>query len=384
MGAALADLGVYIHFPWCRKLCPYCDFAVAVCGERDPPHRAYLDAILTELGDRAQAWTDRRLVSIYFGGGTPSLWDSACIAEAIAAVRVAFPDRAVDIEVTLEANPTDCSVRALAGWRAAGINRLSIGTQAFDSPTLVTLGREHGAAQSRAAVEVALAAGFDSVSADVILGVPGAGARVSSLDPSVTFAAQSGCDHLSVYELTIEERTRFGRDAARGVFVPLDGDSLADLYISAHSWLTERGFDHYEISSYARPGRRAVHNSLYWRGAEYLGLGNSAASFRLGADGSGVRETNVRPAKQYLRAGVAQRIAVADQLTPVEVATDRIWLGMRTVDGVAEAAFEQLEGLVDGLISEGLAERRDGRIQPTLRGFLHADGIAGRVVAATS
>jgi oxygen-independent coproporphyrinogen-3 oxidase len=379
----VSDLGVYIHFPWCRKLCPYCDFAVAVCGDREPPHQAYLDAVLDELTERSGAFAGRRLVSIYFGGGTPSLWDSECLGEAVAAAKAAFPDRASSIEVTLEANPNDCTAAAAAGWLSVGINRLSLGTQAFDAPRLATLGREHSAGESRHAVAVALEAGFDSVSADEILGVPDPTARDGCVDPGVIAASDTGCEHLSVYELTIEERTRFGRDAARGVFTPLDSDVLADMYTTAHIALCERGFEHYEISSYARPGRRAVHNSLYWRGAEYLGIGNSAASFRLTSDGGGIRETNLRAAKPYMRSSGIERVAETERLSRHAVATDRIWLGMRTVDGVAETAFEGREQVADDLVRDGLAERRNGRIQPTLRGFLQADGIARRVVAAT-
>lgn len=380
----MADLGVYIHFPWCRKLCPYCDFAVAVCGDREIPHRAYLDAVLAELSDRAHAFEGRRLVSVYIGGGTPSLWDSECIAEVISAAAQRFGRDAAPVEVTLEANPNDCTTEAAARWLAAGVNRLSLGTQAFDEPRLAMLGREHGARAARAAIDVALGAGFDAVSADVILGVPVATANDVPVDPGVVAAADSGCAHLSVYELTIEERTRFGRDAASGRFAPLDPDALADIYEAAHHELVGRGFEHYEISSYAKPNKRAVHNALYWRGAEYLGLGNSAASFRLEPGGGGVRETNVRAARPYLRARGLERLASVEHLTADEVITDRIWLGMRTTDGVPEPLFADLESVVGALVSEGLADRENGRIRPTLRGFLHADAIARRVVAAAS
>jgi oxygen-independent coproporphyrinogen-3 oxidase len=179
-----------------------------------------------------------------------------------------------------------------------------------------------------------------------------------------------------VYELTIEERTAFGARVRAGRMNPLDDDVLTDLYVQTHERLTAAGFEHYEISSYARPGKRAVHNSLYWKGTPFLGLGVGAASLQIHADGSGERATNPRRAADYLAAiGVpAERTAIEAR----EMETDRLWLGMRTADGVAEDTLPPEIGT--WLVSEGLAERRDGNICPTLRGFLMADRIAARIV----
>jgi oxygen-independent coproporphyrinogen III oxidase len=354
----VANLGVYLHFPWCRKRCPYCDFAVEV-GE--PPHEAYLAAILDELDRRADRFAGE-LRSIYFGGGTPSLWQTDCVARAIAAVAGRFGTPA---EVTLEANPTDCTPDRLAGWRAAGVNRLSIGVQSFDPQALVVLGRDHRFGDGRAAIASALAAGF-AVSADFILGVPGAPALEPDLQP----------DHLSIYELTIEDRTAFGQRVRDGRLVPLDEDTLEQAYVAMHDRLVAAGYDHYEISSYARPGHQAIHNSLYWTGEAYLGLGVGAASLELAGDGGGVRATNPRRAAAYLAGEPAERIAVPAR----EMAADRAWLGMRTSAGVPEAALEPARGVADWVVAEGLAERRAGRICPTLRGFLVADRIAARIV----
>ena len=274
---------------------------------------------------------------------------------------------ATPAEVTIEANPTDCTDDNLAAWRAAGVTRISIGVQALDADALVVLGRDHRFGDGRAAVERTLAAGF-ATSADFILGTPGGSSQVETL----------GADHLSVYELTIEDRTAFGQRVRDGRLVPLDEDRLTDLYTRTHDQLTTAGFEHYEISSYARPGKRAVHNSLYWRGAAFLGLGVGAASLEVQADGSGVRATNPRRAKDYFAApGVpAEKIAVS----PSEMAMDRAWLGMRTSDGVAAADLAAARGIADELVEQGLAERRGERICPTLRGFLMADGIAARIV----
>jgi len=336
-----------------------------------PPHDAYLAAIAQELARRADRFTGE-LVSIYLGGGTPSLWRPDCIGAAIARIRERFA-AAGPLEVTIEANPTDCDAEHLAAWRDAGVNRISIGVQSFSPRELVVLGRDHRFGDGRAAVERALAAGF-TTSADFIIGVPGAGSGDGV--PAVELAA----DHLSVYELTIEERTAFGQRVRDGRLVPLSEDALTELYVAMHDRLTAAGYEHYEISSYARPGKRAVHNALYWRGAAFLGLGVGAASLELAPDGSGRRTTNPRRAADYLAAPGAPAEVVAS--TAAELAADRAWLGLRTSDGVAEADLAPAPGLVEYLVGERLAEPRGGRICPTLRGFLLADRIASRVVAS--
>jgi oxygen-independent coproporphyrinogen-3 oxidase len=245
--------------------------------------------------------------------------------------------------------------------------------QSFEPRELVTLGRDHRFGDGRAAIARSLAAGF-TTSADFILGVPGASgpAGVPAVDTSV--------DHLSIYELTIEERTAFGQRVRDGRLVPLSEDTLTELYTQTHDRLTVAGYEHYEISSYARPGKRAVHNALYWRGAAFLGLGVGAASLELAADGSGRRLTNPRRAAAYLASPGAPEQVVAS--TPDELAADRAWLGLRTSDGVARADLAPAPGVADWLVAERLAERRDDRICPTLRGFLLADRIAARVVGA--
>jgi len=315
-----------------------------------------------ELERRAPEFAGE-LVSIYLGGGTPSLWEPDCIAHAIATIRATFGG--TPREVTIEANPSDCTDARLAAWRAAGITRVSIGVQSHDAKELVTLGRDHRFGDGRAAVERTRAAGFVT-SADFILGVPVAARPVEAIDT----------EHMSVYELTIEPRTAFGQRVRDGRLVPLDEDALTGLYTATHDALVAAGFEHYEISSYARPGQRAVHNQLYWRGAPFLGLGVGAASLALGHDGGGVRATNPRRWEAY-RAGAAPESVVS---TESELACERAWLGMRTSDGVAESDLARAPGVVDWLVAGGLAERRGSQISPTLRGFLFADRIAARIV----
>lgn len=249
--------------------------------------------------------------------------------------------------------------------------------QSLAADELVVLGRDHRFGDGLAAIERVVAHGGFQVSADFILGVPRAqrGAGGPAWLDAVT---RLPVDHLSIYELTIEDRTAFGKRARDGRLVPLDEDTLTTLYTQTHAALAAAGFEHYEISSYARPGRRAVHNSLYWAGAPYLGLGVGAASLELTADGGGVRATNPRRSRAYLAAPGTP--AEATSIGPVEMAADRAWLAMRTSDGLPEDALAPAPGVADGLVRDGLAERRAGRICPTLRGFLMADRIAARIV----
>jgi coproporphyrinogen III oxidase-like Fe-S oxidoreductase len=223
-----------------------------------------------------------------------------------------------------------------------------------------------------AALQVVLAAGLAS-SCDAIVGTPVG--RVPDLG-TVQALAQTGVDHLSVYELTIEDRTAFGARVRDGRMTPLADDVLAELYESVDAQLTAAGFEHYEISSYARPGKRAVHNSLYWRCAPFLGLGVGAASLELTSDGGGVRQTNPRKVGDYYAGTAAERIVSS----PGDLAAERGWLGMRTSDGVAEPDLPA--EIVGWLLAERLATRSAGRICPTLRGFLLANRIAARIAEA--
>jgi oxygen-independent coproporphyrinogen-3 oxidase len=230
-----------------------------------------------------------------------------------------------------------------------------------------------------AAIARARAAGFDVVSADLILGAPGVARDASVAPPSVAAAVASGVEHLSVYELTIEPATAFGKRARAGTLPVLPEDDLARLYEVTHHALVAAGYEHYEVSSYARPGCQAVHNSLYWRGAEYLGLGLGAASFVRDPDAGGgaVRRVNSRKLAAYL-AGGPDRVGEETRLTGHEVGTDQLWLAMRTSAGAPSVDLGEVGAW---LLAGGLGEARGDRICPTLRGFLFADQIASRVVS---
>jgi coproporphyrinogen III oxidase-like Fe-S oxidoreductase len=243
----MTDLGVYIHYPWCRSRCPYCDFPIAVTPLEQIPHRVYLASVLEELELHRAAFAGRGLLSIYFGGGTPSLWPADCLAEAAATVVATFGGE--PREITIEANPVDCTPDNLAAWRAAGIDRVSIGVQSLEASDLVALGRDHRMGEGLAAVEAARAAGFERMSADIILGAPGSRRPMSS----VVAMAERQVPHLSVYELTVEEGTPLHQRVARGEVVPESEDRLAELYLQTHELMLGNGYEHYEVSSYARP-----------------------------------------------------------------------------------------------------------------------------------
>lgn len=336
------------------------------------PHRAYLDAVLAELEVHRAAFAGRELVSIYFGGGTPSLWPAECMAEAAAAVRDSFHGEPG--EVTIEANPIDCTPDNLAAWRAAGIDRVSIGVQSLEARDLVSLGRDHRMGEGLAAVDAVRAAGYSRMSADLILGASGSRQPLAS----VAYLASRAVPHLSVYELTVEQGTPLAQRVARGEVVPESEDRLAELYVQAHELLLDKDYEHYEVSSYARPGARAVHNSLYWRGAEFLGLGAGAASF-LRRTAGGVRWSNHRSVGRYLAAAPDDRRAEIDELGEQDLEADRIWLGLRTSDGVPLAAVPP--ALLDWLCGPaGLATVEGDRVRPTVRGFLYSNGILARVL----
>lgn len=344
-------------------MCPYCDFAVEVGA---PEHDAYLRAILSELDRRADGFAGHELVSIYFGGGTPSLWRADCLAEVVERVKARFAG--TPQEITIEANPTDITDDNLAAWRAAGIDRISIGVQSLAADELVVLGRDHRFGDGPAALARVLAHGGFAASCDFILGTPTRRAYDAG------WIDQIHADHLSVYELTIEDRTAFGQRVKTGRLVPRDEDTLAELYVATHDALVARGYEHYEISSYAKPGKRAIHNGLYWRCTPFLGLGVGAASLAP----TGERATNPRRVAAYLAAPGQPAEVVSS--SPAELAAERAWLGMRTSDGVEEATLPV--DVVTWLVETGLAERRGSRICPTLRGFLMANRIAARIAEA--
>lgn len=384
------SFGIYIHFPFCRRRCGYCDFATA--ARQVIPHQAYAEAVVRELEVRSAAFAGRTLASIYFGGGTPSLWQPECVGRVVEEVRRRFPCRG-EPEVTLEANPGELG--DLRGLRAVGVNRLSLGVQSLDDGMLARLGRIHDAAQAKAAVEAARRAGFANLSLDLIYALPGQSSLGVEHDLAATLALAP--DHLSIYCLTLERETPLGRALARGELKLPGGELEAEMFERIAARLRQAGFEHYEISNFARPGRRAVHNLLYWSGGEWLGLGAHAHSMRWlpptkSRAAPAAERISTVPTDAYLAwaetDGEAGEPIVADRqiLDENALAREAMWLGLRRIsDGVDEEAFARRFGqsprqrfarAVVRLLAAGLLEEWSGRLRLTWRGVLLADEVA--------
>jgi oxygen-independent coproporphyrinogen-3 oxidase len=381
-------LGVYVHFPFCRSRCPYCDFATAV---RDPiPHDAYADAVMRELGARQPWFSGAKLASIYFGGGTPGLWRPDALGRVLQAARDLFP-AAGPLEITVECNPGEISRAHLDGLRAAGVNRLSFGAQAFQDDILRRIGRTHSAAAVAPALTQARAAGFDNLCADLMFGLPGQ--DMDMWRQSLRTLIDLGPEHITAYALTVESGTRFGGLEKAGKLERPGEDAVAEMYSACHDVLTAAGYEHYEISSYAQPGRRSVHNSLYWTGGAYLGVGAAASSFRPLADGSGWRFTNPRAVDAYLRSAAQHNgnpsPADLEHRSAADLENEALWLALRTCDGVDRTAHagrfgrDPLHGdrtaAAARCVQAGWLDVTRERVRLTAQGFLFADEVASRL-----
>jgi oxygen-independent coproporphyrinogen-3 oxidase len=370
-------LALYVHWPYCARICPYCDFNVVRDRGRDQEQAVLVEAILTDLEAQADLAGPRRLASIFFGGGTPSLLDPDAVARIIAAATARFAPEG-PIEITLEANPTDAEADRFAALRDAGINRLSMGVQALDDEALKFLGRNHSADEARRAVAVAARA-FDRLSIDLIYARPGQ--TVAGWTDDLTQALDLGFEHISPYQLTIEPTTAFGRAVARGAWSPPDEDLAADLYETTQTVLQAAGFDAYEVSNHARGiAARSSHNLHVWRGGDYLGLGPGAHG-RLTLDGARTATVAHRGIADYVT-GVAAGTPWSEHqpLSPTDAAEEKVLLGLRTVEGAALAELATLERTVDGepladLIADGFLEVEAGRVRATATGRPVLDGV---------
>jgi oxygen-independent coproporphyrinogen-3 oxidase len=372
--------GVYVHFPYCAHRCPYCDFAVTTAPV--PAEGRYARAVQAELRLRAAPFDDLELVSLYLGGGTPSRWAVAEVAEVVAAVRRRFGDRSLR-EVTIEANPESCDRARLLAWRAAGIDRVSIGVQSFDPGVLAQLGRRHdGAAAARAIA--AAAAVIPSVSVDLIYAARRSSPAIAAADARRAVAC--GADHVSAYALTLDpevmaEEVPLARARRTGrLAFPGDEEAVAQARAIGAA-LRRAGLRRYEVSNHARPGRESVHNRLYWAGESYLGLGAGAAGCRRGEAGS-VRWQNLRDAGAWLAAVEAGRPPTGeeDRISPAADRNERIMLGLRARDGVALEGFTPAQRReVDELRRRRLAVVRAGRLVLTSRGLLLESAVAERL-----
>jgi putative oxygen-independent coproporphyrinogen III oxidase len=342
---------------------------------------ALVEAIAADLEAQAALADPARLVSIYFGGGTPSLMRPEHVARLIAHVRALWPAPGA-LEVTLEANPDDAAPGRFAALAEAGVNRLSLGVQAFDDAALGFLKRNHDAAQARAALEAALKA-FPRVSIDLIYALPGQTPQDWAV--RVREAAKTGVEHLSAYQLTVEAGTPLARAVGRGAVTPVDGDTAAAFYDAGLDAMAAEAFDAYEVSNFARgPAARARHNLVYWRGEAYAGAGPGAHG-RLAVGGARTATETEAGVDAYVarvaRGGTGWRLREA--LSPQAVLEERVLMGLRTDEGVATADLAALGRLAhaDPLVEGGWLERVGERLRATRPGRLLLDSVTRDLLA---
>ncbi len=368
----VAVSSIYVHAPFCARRCFYCDFAVSVRSAATPsPWAEALAAEWRWVAAEGRFEVASTLDTLYVGGGTPSLLGPdamAALADVVGVERI-DPDRS---EWTAEANPESFTPEVGRGWRASGVNRLSFGTQSFQDTVLRWMGRLHGAEGSARALETAREAGFTEISVDLIFGLPDGVERDWAYDLDRVLALD--VPHLSLYGLTAESATPLGRGVAEGRIVMADDGRYAEEFLEASERLRAEGYEHYEVSSFARPGHRSRHNSAYWNGSAYLGLGNGAHSFT-GTE----RRWNTREWEDYRAAALDGRSAIADResLDPQARRLETIWLGLRTSAGLP--VFWGPDGacarVVEAWKADGRAHEGDGRIVLSPVGWLTLDRL---------
>jgi len=366
-------LALYVHWPFCVSKCPYCDFNSHVRPVVDQDE--WRKALLADLAHEARLLPGRVLTSIFFGGGTPSLMDPGTVEAVIGAAGSHWLP-AENIEITLEANPNSVEASRFADLAAAGVNRLSLGLQSFDDDALRFLGRAHSALEGWRALEIAQK-NFRRVSFDLIYALPGdSEERWSAM---LAQALSLGTSHLSLYQLTIEPGTRFASMVSRHDFEPLDADAAAALYQLTDAMTSAAGMPGYEISNYARPGHQSRHNLTYWRYGDYAGVGPGAHGRRLG-----MRTVRHRKPENFLSAMGRNNHGIAEEapLSPVEMADEKLVMGLRLAEGVDAATLDVDWNLVERLEGSGHLTRDRTRIALTAKGRLLLDHILGQIALA--
>ena len=347
-------LSLYVHFPWCIRKCPYCDFnSHALRGEI--PQVTYVDALLADLESALPQIWGRRIHSVFVGGGTPSLIDPEQLGRLLDGVR-ALGNLAPAAEITLEANPGAADADRFTGFRDAGVNRLSVGVQSFDDGLLAAIGRIHDGAEARRAVAAAMAC-FERVNLDLMYGLPGQTPALLARDLDI--ALDFGPEHLSCYQLTLEPNTEFHASPP-----PLpDEDSVAWMQETVEARLAGAGFEHYEVSAFARPGGGCTHNLNYWRFGDYLGIGAGAHGKLSGRHGV-VREVRHRHPRRYLEAAVERAfVCESRQVAADELPFEFMMNALRLRRGFPRTLFEAVTGLPLSVVEVPLvAARRDGLV----------------------
>jgi oxygen-independent coproporphyrinogen-3 oxidase len=355
---------LYVHVPFCARRCAYCDFAIAV--RRNVPVDEYLASLEREIESKVS--TSYRLESVYLGGGTPSRLGKLGIERTMDLVRSRF-ELQDDTEITIEANPDDVDANQAAAWRGAGVNRVSLGIQSFDDSVLQWMHRIHNASGAINAFRTLRGAGFDNISVDLIFALPQSLNR--SWESDLTKALELEPEHVSLYGLTIEHSTPLGRWRDRGSVIAADEDTYAAEFLMADRMMSDAGFDHYEVSNFAKPGRRSRHNSAYWSGAPYVVIGPSAHSY----DGEG-RSWNVPQYTEWVsKLSLGESVVVErERLTYENRIAEKVYLGLRTNSGLEISESDKVSA--DRWRSEGWANVEGNRVRLTSEGWLRLDSLA--------
>lgn len=381
-----SPLGLYIHWPFCLSKCPYCDFNSHVREKIDQSR--WKAALLKELEHAAQNQQDRQLVSVFFGGGTPSLMEPDTVATLLEAVKSHF-HTSEDLEVTLEANPSTVEADRFKAFREGGVNRLSLGIQSLDDQALSFLGRRHSAKEALKALDIA-ATTFPRFSFDLIYARPeqSADAWKAELKEALTYAK----DHLSLYQLTIEPQTVFATRAMRGEKMTLENDPAATLYEMTEEMMTDAGLPAYEVSNYAQPTQECRHNLIYWNFEDYIGIGPGAHG-RISAEGHKWATTRHKAPETWLEAVERQGHGLQSScaLSVDERLHEMTLMGLRLTKGLEIKRVGQETGLeidqayrsIDLLEKEGLLRRTETHLIPTFEGRLRLNGLIAYLLNGT-
>jgi oxygen-independent coproporphyrinogen-3 oxidase len=378
--ATLPPLALYVHIPWCVRKCPYCDFN---SHEQKGPlqEQSYVEALLRDLEQLLPHVWGRRLTSVFIGGGTPSLFAPESIDRLLSGARARLTLEP-DAEITLEANPGTVEAARFRGFREAGVNRISVGVQSFDEGMLKALGRIHDAGEARRAIEAALAS-FDNVNLDLMYGLPGQDADMARADLEAGIG--TGVPHLSAYQLTIEPNTAFFSKPPK---LP-EHDACADMQLETEKILRSEGYEHYETSAFARPGRRSRHNLNYWQFGDYLGIG-AGAHGKISFPDRITRHSRMKQPREYLAA--ANTLVEEREVAANEVPFEFMLNALRLVEGFEVKLFGERTGLQLAAIEKslqkaeekGLLERDWQRIRPTERGRLFLNELLELFLAGES
>ena len=380
--------GIYLHIPFCKQACHYCNFHFSTSLTLK---NNFIASILKEIElvtngpveaknnqERISYLGEEIIETIYFGGGTPSLLSMDDLQQILDTLHSHF-NIAEDAEITLEANPDDISIFKLKGWKKSGINRLSVGVQSFFEEDLQWMNRAHNASQALSSIQAAIQEGFNNMTIDLIYGTPAL--TDEKWEHNIKQALQLGIPHLSCYALTVEPSTALESRIKQKKSADVDPEKQANQFLLLSGWLKDAGYEHYEISNFAKPGMRSRHNSSYWQGKNYLGLGPSAHSFN-----GHSRQWNIANNALYIKALQNNILPIEiEHLTLVQQFNEYVMTSLRTVEGLSldymrakfgnKEAF-QLETLMKPFVENGKVRLESNIFQLTREGMLHADGIA--------